>query len=90
MSPKKLLRLKEACSDIDEFGKGIRFIKVYDEKFPDQIVAKDKVRKVVLCSGQVYYDLINARKAEGKKDVAILRVEELHPFPYALLKVFLP
>ena len=51
MSPKKLLRLKDACSNIDEFGEGIRFHKAYDESTPELLVPKDKVRKVVLCSG---------------------------------------
>lgn len=89
MSPKKLLRLKDACSEISEFDQGLRFHKAYDEKYASELVPKEKIRKVVLCSGQVYYDLINARKAEGNKDVAILRIEEFHPFPYPLLKVFL-
>ena len=62
MSPKKLLRLKEACSDINEFGEGIRFHKAYDEKFPQELDSRDKIRKVILCSGQVYYDIVNARK----------------------------
>lgn len=48
---------------------------------PD-IVAGDKVRKVVLCAGQVYYDLEDARSKEGINDVAILRVESLCPFPF--------
>ena len=45
-------------------------------------MAKDKVRKVIICSGQVYYDIVNARRNEKKNDIAILRIEELHPFPY--------
>lgn len=47
-----------------------------------KLVAGDKVRKVVLCSGQVYYDLEAAREAAGRDDVALLRVESLCPFPF--------
>lgn len=89
MSPKKLLRYKDACSSLEEFGEGLRFQRVIDEIEHQQLVSKDKMRKVILCSGQVYYDILNARRASNVKDVAILRIEELHPFPYKLLIPYL-
>lgn len=82
MAPKRLLRLKDACTNIEDFGEGLRFRRVYPEVEPEKLVAPEKVRRVVFCSGQVYYDLLNARRSMGVKDVAIVRVEELHPFPY--------
>ena len=82
MAPKKLLRLKDACSNIDDFGESLRFRRVYPETYPEEIDAPEKVKRVVFCSGQVYYDLLNARRNMKVKDVAIVRLEELHPFPY--------
>jgi 2-oxoglutarate dehydrogenase E1 component len=52
-------------------------------------VPKDKIRKVIICSGQVYYDILNARRIDHKNDVAIVRIEELHPFPYKILSPIL-
>jgi len=48
----------------------------------DKLVAPEKVTRVILCSGQVYYDLEEAREKQGKNDIAILRVESLCPFPF--------
>ena len=74
VAPKKLLRFKDACSDLEEFKEGLRFSRIIREKNPD-LVSDNKVRRVIFCSGQVYYDL----DAEGKKkhisDVAIVRIE---------------
>ena len=81
IAPKKLLRLKGACSTADEFGPNSHFRPLIGDENA-KAVAKDKVRKVVFCSGQVYYDLEAAREKEGKNDVAILRVERLCPFPF--------
>ena len=81
VSPKKLLKFKGAACNIEEFGSGTRFQNLIPDKH-DKLVAADKVRKVILCSGQVYYDLEEARKKENKNDIAIMRVESLHPFPF--------
>ena len=64
MSPKKLLRYKDACSDLKDFGEGLRFLRAIDEVEPDKLAPKNAIKKVILCSGQVYYDLLNARRAE--------------------------
>lgn len=85
VSPKKLLKLKAAGSDIEEFGAGLRFLKVIGDQGKN-MVSDDKVRRVVLCSGQVYYDLENERVKKGINDVAIIRVEQLAPFPFRLLQ----
>ena len=57
----------------------------------DDLVAPDQVKRVVLCTGKVYYDLLAARREAGVKDVAIVRVEQLYPFPrISLPKVLAP
>jgi 2-oxoglutarate dehydrogenase E1 component len=79
MTPKSLLRHKLAVSHLEEFGPGGGFHTVLPEV--DELLPDDQVKRVVLCSGKVYYDLLAARREMGTKDVAIVRVEQLHPFP---------
>ena len=77
MSPKSLLRHKDACSPIEELANG-EFKRVIGEI--DDIDPK-KVKRVVLCCGKVYYDLLAARREKGISDIAIVRIEQLYPFP---------
>ncbi len=77
MSPKSLLRHKQAVSTLDELTQG-SFQNVIGEV--DNLSA-DKVKRIVLCSGKVYYDLYNKREADNRDDVAIIRLEQLYPFP---------
>ncbi|MEJ2803307.1 2-oxoglutarate dehydrogenase E1 component [Comamonadaceae bacterium PP-2] len=79
MTPKSLLRNKDATSPLSEFTEG-SFQTVIGEVFGD-IDAK-KVKRVVACSGKVYYDLVKAREAKKDYDTAIIRVEQLYPFPH--------
>lgn len=81
VAPKKLLKLKAANSNIEAFGEGLRFKRVLPDTATD-LVQDSKVRKVLFCTGQVYYDLENERNKRGIKDIAIVRVEELSPFPF--------
>jgi 2-oxoglutarate dehydrogenase complex dehydrogenase (E1) component-like enzyme len=85
VAPKKMLKFRPASSDIEEFGAGKRFKRVIEDGSAN-LVADDKVRKVVYCSGQVYYDLESKRTKEGINDVAIVRVEQIAPFPYRSLR----
>jgi 2-oxoglutarate dehydrogenase E1 component len=78
-TPKSLLRHKLAVSPLSAFGPESSFHRVLPEA--ETLVAGDKVRRVVLCSGKVYYDLLADRQARGVADVAILRLEQLYPFP---------
>ena len=78
-TPKSLLRHKLAVSTLGEMGEGTRFHRVLPER--DRMVLDKKVRRLVLCSGKVYYDLLQARRDEGIDDVAIVRVEQLYPWP---------
>jgi 2-oxoglutarate dehydrogenase E1 component len=79
MTPKSLLRHKLAVSPLSDFGPGSSFHRVLPEA--EKLVAGDKVRRVVLCSGKVYYDLLAERQARGIEDVALLRMEQIYPFP---------
>jgi 2-oxoglutarate dehydrogenase E1 component len=77
-TPKSLLRNKDATSPLSEFTKG-GFQTVIPE---NKELKADKVKRVVACSGKVYYDLVKKREEKGQDDVAIIRVEQLYPFPH--------
>ncbi|RDI20120.1 2-oxoglutarate dehydrogenase E1 component [Pseudacidovorax intermedius] len=78
MTPKSLLRNKDATSPVSEFIKG-----GFQTVIPDVKELKaDKVKRIVACSGKVYYDLAKKREEKGADDVAIIRVEQLYPFPH--------
>ena len=87
MTPKSLLRHKLAVSALADFGPGSAFQYVIPEL--DVIAPEEKVRRVVLCTGKVYYDLLQERRDKGVKDVAIVRVEQLYPFPKTSLGLVL-
>ena len=77
MSPKSLLRHKEATSTLEELADG-KFETVLDDvDKPDPA----KVRRIILCSGKVFYDLRAARRERERDDVALIRIEQLYPFP---------
>ena len=78
MTPKSLLRHKAAVSTADEFQTGSHFRRLLSDPNPP---ADKDVKRLVLCSGKVAYDLIEARDAAGDKNTAIIRVEQLYPFP---------
>ena len=77
ISPKSLLRNPNAVSSIDELTTG-SFECVID----DEVKIKENVKKVIMCSGKVFYDLLEKRNKEKRKDIAIIRIEQLYPFPY--------
>jgi 2-oxoglutarate dehydrogenase E1 component len=87
MTPKSLLRHKRVVSSLEQLGPGTSFHRLLwdDAQFlPDQaikLVPDDQIRRVVLCSGKVYYDLYDERERRGASDVYLLRVEQLYPFP---------
>ena len=76
MSPKSLLRHPKVMSPISEFTNG-RFREI----ILDTKTNPDEVNRVVLCSGKIYYDLEEVREKEKVTDVAIIRIEQLHPLP---------
>ena len=78
MAPKSLLRHPLAKSSREDFLGASQFSRILSDTTP---IADDKVRRLVLCSGKVAYDLIEARDAAGLDDVSIVRIEQLYPFP---------
>ncbi|MEH2494440.1 2-oxoglutarate dehydrogenase E1 component [Bradyrhizobium sp. AZCC 1678] len=91
MTPKSLLRHKRAVSQLDELGADTTFHRIlYDDAQmrPDEktrLTQDDKIRRVVLCSGKVYYDLYEEREKRGIDDIYIMRVEQLYPVPLKAL-----
>jgi 2-oxoglutarate dehydrogenase E1 component len=90
MTPKSLLRHKRAVSKIEDIAEGSTFHRIlWDDAEHDEngvkLVRDDKIRRVVLCSGKVYYDLFEEREKRGVNDVYLMRVEQLYPFPLKAL-----
>ncbi len=90
MTPKSLLRHKRCTSTLEEMGEGTSFHRIlYDDAqqpgAETTLVADDRIRRVVLCTGKIYYDLYEDRLRRGIDDVYLLRVEQLYPFPHKAL-----
>jgi 2-oxoglutarate dehydrogenase E1 component len=86
MTPKSLLRHKMAVSETEDFVTGSSFHRVlWDDaqkgNSDTKLKADDKIKRVVMCSGKVYYDLLEERDARGIDDVYLMRVEQFYPFP---------
>ncbi len=86
MTPKSLLRHKMCISKAEDFTTGSSFHRVlWDDaergNSDTQLVSDDKIKRVVMCSGKVYYDLLEERDARGIDDVYLLRIEQFYPFP---------
>ena len=90
MTPKSLLRHKLAVSKLKDFAKGSSFHRVlWDDAqtgaetghSTTKLVPDDKIKRVVICSGKVYYDLLEERDARGIDDVYLMRLEQFYPFP---------
>nr|WP_157237140.1 multifunctional oxoglutarate decarboxylase/oxoglutarate dehydrogenase thiamine pyrophosphate-binding subunit/dihydrolipoyllysine-residue succinyltransferase subunit [Promicromonospora sukumoe] len=80
-TPKQLLRLKAAASAVEDFTEG-----TFQEVIPDATADTAKVDRVLLCTGRVYYDLLAERTKRGDEGVAIVRLEQLYPFPEAQIR----
>lgn len=84
MTPKSLLRHPDARSSFDKMSEGTSFLRV----IPDEEVSKnpENVKRLIFCSGKVYYELIKERNTRGlDKEMAISRIEQLFPFPWDLV-----
>ncbi|MEY8802385.1 2-oxoglutarate dehydrogenase E1 component [Leisingera sp. XS_AS12] len=86
VTPKSLLRHKLAVSNAEDFTTGSSFHRVlWDDaqkgNSDTQLVADDKIKRVVMCSGKVYYDLLEERDARGIDDIYLMRIEQFYPFP---------
>ncbi len=91
MTPKSLLRHKRCVSSLSEFTSKSSFHRVLEddgykkEKKLIQLLENEKIKKVVMCSGKIYYDLIEAREKSKNKDIVFVRIEQLYPFPVKTL-----
>jgi len=83
LTPKSLLRNKEAVSSLDDLARG-EFRTVLGE--PDAAIDPKKVRRVIVSTGRVHYDLLLGRRERERDDVALLRIEQLYPFPHKALE----
>jgi 2-oxoglutarate dehydrogenase E1 component len=86
MTPKSLLRHKRCTSSLADIAEGTSFHRVLQDDAQRgmegiKLVKDDKIRRVVICTGKVYYDLLEEREKRGIDDVYLLRVEQLYPFP---------
>ena len=88
MTPKSLLRYKGAASYISQLIEG-EFQNVIPDRRIDSPSKNDKIERVILCAGKVYYDIINELESQPDEKVAVLRVEQLYPFPRELLISYL-
>ncbi|WP_029007878.1 2-oxoglutarate dehydrogenase E1 component [Azospirillum halopraeferens] len=84
LTPKSLLRHKLCVSTLAEMAEGSSFHRVLGETATDMVPA-DKVRRVVVCTGKVYYDLLQERMNRNIRDVALVRLEQMYPFPRTAL-----
>ncbi len=84
LTPKSLLRHPRVTSPLEELGAG-RFRRV----LPDTTVDRAKARRILLCMGKVYWDLVDKREELGVDDIAIIRLEQLAPFPWSGLRAAL-
>jgi 2-oxoglutarate dehydrogenase E1 component len=91
MTPKSLLRHRHCRSPLADLAPGTSFQSVLRDdaetkpSSPFRLVGDDKIRRVILCSGKLYYDLLEEREKRGRPDVYLLRVEQLYPFPLAAI-----
>ncbi len=85
MTPKSLLRLQDASSPLDDLVNGS-----FQRVIPDASVEPQKVTRVLLCTGKVYYDLAKRRRETSREDIAIVRLEQLYPFSNAIIEALAP
>jgi len=87
MTPKSLLRHKSCVSNLDDFSKKNSFHRILEDHALDkkngfiELKKPKKIKKVIICSGKIYFDLLEARQKIKKDDVVIFRIEQLYPFP---------
>src|SRR5205823_5541938 len=84
LTPKSLLRHKAAVSSVDDLTDG-HFLEVCDDSIPDP----SRVRRLILCSGKIYYELLDHRTEVETDEIALIRVEQFYPFPAELLRQLL-
>lgn len=81
-TPKNLLREKRCTSKLSDMGQNQKFRRLYPEVEEAIVANAANVRKIIMCTGKVYYDIVEEREKRGLKDVAVIRIEQLAPFPW--------
>jgi 2-oxoglutarate dehydrogenase E1 component len=84
MSPKSLLRHKSATSQLEQLSSGT-FKTVIDDTLDNQTITQ--ITRIILCSGKVYYDLTDKKQQQHLKHIALIRIEQLYPFPQSELEL---
>ncbi|MAZ76149.1 MAG: 2-oxoglutarate dehydrogenase E1 component [Micavibrio sp.] len=82
MTPKSLLRHKLCVSNLEDFGPNSTFHRLLWDHDKESLAKPEKIKRVVFCSGKVYYDLLQERRARKIDDVMLIRLEQLYPFPH--------
>uniref|UniRef100_K3WND9 2-oxoglutarate dehydrogenase, mitochondrial n=1 Tax=Globisporangium ultimum (strain ATCC 200006 / CBS 805.95 / DAOM BR144) TaxID=431595 RepID=K3WND9_GLOUD len=82
VQPKHLLRLRQASSKLEDMAEGTQFHRVIPEVSPEKLVKDEDVKRVVFCSGKIYYELAQEREERGIDNIALVRVEQIAPFPF--------
>jgi 2-oxoglutarate dehydrogenase E1 component len=81
-TPKNLLRDRKCTSTLQEMGENTKFLRVMKEQDQQIVANADKVRRLIMCSGKIYYELAEEREKRNITDVAIVRIEQIAPFPW--------
>ncbi len=87
MSPKSMLRHPQCISHMKEFSTGRTFEEVYDDA--EALAAPRKIKRILFCSGKIYYDLLEEKRQRKRGDIAIVRLEQLYPFPLHQVEMIL-
>lgn len=82
ITPKKMLKMRMAFDNINNFLTSTEFLPYLSEEFEHKLKPKNEIKRIILCSGQVYYDLLNYRDTNNIQNIAIARIEQLSPFPF--------
>merc|ERR1711871_1408643 len=85
MSPKKFVRSPLLRSTLEDFAEGTSFQRLIGERDPEIASNPDKVNRLIFCTGKVYFELLQAREKAAVKNVAIVTLEMIAPFPYDLV-----
>jgi len=85
-SPKNLFRLRQCVSPLEDMGPRSRFQRLIAERDPEIVANADNVDRLIFCTGKIYYELVAEREKQGLKNVAIVTLEQIAPFPFDRVK----
>ncbi|KXS15530.1 E1 subunit of 2-oxoglutarate dehydrogenase [Gonapodya prolifera JEL478] len=82
LTPKSLLKAPYCVSKIEDFAEGTRVMNIIPEVSPEKVLPDEEIKRIIFCTGKVYYDIAKARDVNAVKDTCIVRIEQLAPFPF--------